>query len=263
MMMAHHRPRRPLSQVYCYPNLVKVDASIAALTGEVTAQKTRLDTYFEQQQSAHLNTQQERQREFSELMDTLRQNTRTETDVQIVILRDAVAKATADGGEVLASLRVLEDQAKQITGVAAAAGVTGAYIKEAQEQRTEADTWRRWASAFLLFTVVGALVTTIWSPLNGNVSTQKIVEYGLTRVPIVVILGGIFTYAANQSGHHRTREQRARRRALELTAFRPFIGELPIEDQHALIKETAQKYFRGADDEPVPEVLPLGGQGDH
>ncbi len=229
----------------------KIDAAAAALTTEITSEKTRLDAYFEQQQTAHLATRQEWQREFSELLEAQRQSNRAEIDAQISIMQSQVKQFGEKGKQLIDSLEDLEQQAKEITGVTAAAGVTGAYIKEAAEQRKEADSWRRWASAFLFLTIVGALVTTIWSPLNGNVSTEVIIEYGLTRVPIVVVLGGIFTYAANQSGHHRTREQRARRRALELTAFRPFIGELSVEDQHALIKDTAQKYFRGEDDEPA------------
>jgi len=236
----------------------KLDAATAALTGEITSQKSRLDTYFEQQQAAYLTTQQERQREFSELLETLRQANRAEIDAQTTIMQANAKRFGDEGDQLIASLGSLEQQAKEITGVTAAAGVTGAYIKEAEEQRTEADTWRRWASILLVVTVLSAVATTFWSPLNGNVSTEEILEYGVTRVPIVVIVGTVTTYAATQSAHHRTRERNAKRRALELTAFRPFIGELPTADQHELIKETTRKYFRGDDDSSPPSVRTPG-----
>jgi hypothetical protein len=230
----------------------KIDASIAAFTGEIAAQKSRLDTYFEQQLATHVATEQERQRDFSAVIETVRQSARTETDAEVANVRTAAAQFQQEGDQLMASLRGLEQQAKEITGVTAAAAVIGSYITEADEQRQEADTWRKWASALLVLVVVGAIVTTLWSPLRNGVTTGQILEYGLTRVPIVLVLGGVFTYAAQQSNAHRVRERRARRRAMELTAFRPFIGELSREDQHELIKETTRKYFRGEDEnDPV------------
>ncbi len=135
----------------------------------------------------------------------------------------------------------------------AASGVTGSYIKEAEQQRSTADVWRLGSVAFLLLTAAGALLTGIWSPLNGDVSPGEIATYGLTRVPVVLVLRTITTYMAAQSAHHRNRERSARRRAMELAAFRPFIGELSAAEQHTLIGETARKYFRGDRDDAISE----------
>lgn len=234
----------------------RIESTITQLTSEVTDQKTRLDSYFEQQQAAHLTTQQERQREFTDTMERLRETARVQVDLEVEKVRGTAVQAEGIGKGMIESLTKLEEKAKEITGVTAAAGVTGSYINEADEQRREANTWRKFAAALLVLVVLGAIATTIWSPLRGgDVTTEEIIEYGITRVPIVVVLGGVFTYAAQQSGQHRARERRARRRAMELTAFRPFIAELDTEDQHNLIKDTTKKYFKGDDDAPLPDEV--------
>ena len=229
----------------------KIEAAIAAQSTELSAQKTRLDAYFEQQQTAHLTTQQEWQREFSETMEQLKSGARLDFQIEIDQIQTAKKQFEAQSNQYIESLRKLEEEAQQITGVTAAAGVTGSYIKEAEQQRSTADLWRLGSVLFLLLTAAGALATSIWSPLNANVSPEEIAEYGLTRVPIVVVLGTITGYMAAQSAHHRNRERSARRRAMELTAFRPFIGELPSAEQHALIGETARKYFRADGDDAI------------
>jgi hypothetical protein len=54
---------------------------------------------------------------------------------------------------------------------------------------------------------------------------------------------GIAGYLATQSGKHREREERARRKELELAAFGPFIDELPPEKQETLVEKLADRMF--------------------
>jgi len=53
-------------------------------------------------------------------------------------------------------------RAAEIVGVTATAGVTGAYIKEADEQRPQADIWRWIAAAVAVVVVIyaGAIALT-------------------------------------------------------------------------------------------------------
>lgn len=233
----------------------RADSTISQLTSEITDQKTRLDSYFEQQQTSHRSTVQDWHREFTALLSTVKQQTTEATDDEVKKIAAYGESVRQQAETLMDSLRALETQAREITGVAAAAGVTGSYVREAREQKLEANVWRRVASVLLFLIVAGAIITTLWSPLRGDPSTAEIIEYGATRVPVILALAGVFTYAAQQSAQHRARERRARRRAMELTAFRPFIGELPTDIQHKLIEETTRKYFRGDEDGAMPDEI--------
>ncbi len=228
----------------------QAESTSKQLRNEVEAQKQRLDAYFEQQQTAHLQAAQQRQTEYNDKLTSFEAEYKRELGRVVSEAEQQQSALSTEGEAALARLRSYEDNAKSIIGVTASAGVTGAYINEASEQKQAADVWRIVACVLLFIVIAGAIVTAIWSPLNGNISNEQIAEYGLTRVPIVVVLGGVFTYAARQSAEHRERERNARRRALELTAFNPFIAQLPETEQRALIGETARKYFRG-DDAPL------------
>jgi len=135
-----------------------------------------------------------------------------------------VTTESADEAVIVEGVAEFERTAREVTGMTAAAGVTGTYIQEAEAQRGQADFWR-WVALALLVLVTSSAVTTasIASPFGGDVSTEELVEYGATRIPVVLLLTGVFGYAAKQSSEHRTRERTAHRMAMELTAFRPYL----------------------------------------
>jgi hypothetical protein len=85
-------------------------------------------------------------------------------------------------------------------------------------------------------------VLAIWGVIHAQQNsgdTADVLAKGLASF----VFFGIAGYLATQSGKHRDREERARRRELELAAFGPFIGDLSEEKQEALVEKLADRIF--------------------
>jgi len=223
------------------------EARMAELKAEIDGQKTRLDAVIAQQQAAFAEAQERRlhdskdsldsvETKFEQLAGALVDDTKSKLD-------QLLAQATAS----VQSLEKQEQRAAQIVGVTAAAGVTGAYIKEADQQRLQADIWRCIAVAVAVVVVIYAWVIALIAP-TADMSAADTAVYALTRSPGFLI-AVVFPYAVRQSGHHRQREQAARRRAMQLTAFRPFLTELPEDQRNQELIDGSRRFFPG---DPTP-----------
>lgn len=221
------------------------ESRMAELKAEIDGQKTRLDTVITQQQTAFAEAQERRVHEskdslssvetkFEQLAGALVDDTKSKLD-------QLLAQATAS----VQSLEKQEQRAAEIVGVTAAAGVTGSHTKEADEQRLQADMWRWIAIGVALLVTMYAGAVALITPPSADMSAADIAAYAFTRGPFGLLIGLLIPYAMRQSGHHRRREQLARRRAMELTAFRPFLAELPEEERNAQIIEGSKRFFPG------------------
>jgi hypothetical protein len=63
-----------------------------------------------------------------------------------------------------------------------------------------------------------------------------------------LVFAGLAGYVATQSGHHRAREEQARRRELDLLALPAFIATLPDEEKEEITGQVATRLFLS----PVP-----------
>lgn len=230
----------------------ETESRLAELKAEIDGQKTRLDTVITQQQTAFAEAQERRlhdskdsldsvETKFEQLAGALVDDTKSKLD-------QLLAQATAS----VQSLEKQEKRAAQVVGVTAAAGVTGAYIKEADEQRRQADIWRWVAIVIGVLVVIYAGAIALITPPSADMSVADTAAYGFTRSPGVLILV-LFAYGVKQSGHHRQREEVARRRAMELTAFRPFLAELPEDQRNQQLIDGSKRFFPGDTTPPSEE----------
>jgi len=221
------------------------ESRMAELKGEIDRQKTRLDTVITQQQTAFAEAQERRLHESKDSLDSV--ETKFEQLAGALVddtkskLDQLLAQATAS----VQSLDKQEQRAAQIVGVTAAAGVTGSHTKEADEQRLQADVWRLIAFTVVAVVAIYTGAIALITPFSADMSADDIAAYAFTRVPFGLLIGLLAPYAMRQSGHHRQREEVARRRAMELTAFRPFLAELPEEERNAQIIEGSKRFFPG------------------
>lgn len=58
-----------------------------------------------------------------------------------------------------------------------------------------------------------------------------------------LVFVGLAGYIATQSGHHRAREEQARRRELDLVALPTFIATLPDDQKEDITREAATTLF--------------------
>ncbi len=153
-------------------------------------------------------------------------------------------------GSVLERLAFFDGQrerTERILGVTAASETTGTFLDEAQQQKKEADRVRRFAMGFfVLALLLGALQVWGFADDVRGLSGAEIVAITTVRAAGSAIALSIGAWLARQVAHHRARERDARRMASELSAFRPFISELPAVEIEKQLIAAADRYFPGA-----------------
>jgi flagellar basal body-associated protein FliL len=149
-------------------------------------------------------------------------------------LKDAAA-------EVLAEVRSRRDEVEKLYRVIADTGTAGGFAKEANEQRKVADLWRLIALGLGILTIALAVGAVLFSAYTDKATNTS----HIIVVLVAAAAGGLTGYAAKQSGHHRDREDEAKRLELELTAFGPFTDALA--DPDVARAAYAERLFRGGD----------------
>lgn len=236
--------------------VTEADTRIEELRAEITAEKTRLDTAIREQGLTFILDQETRSRDFTEMLAKASSDLQSRVEALTAETKGQVDSVEAEGDAIIKVLTDYQKQAENIVAITAASGVAGSYLKVAKEQLGVADRWRTIASVLLFLVLGSAIYTGYVSPLSdGNVGVEDFVEYGVTRIPVVLVLGGLWGYAARESSRHRRREAQAERLGTELTAFLPFLAEIPIETRNDLVKEAAARYFKG-------HALPVDNDGE-
>lgn len=120
--------------------------------------------------------------------------------------------------------------------------MAGGYLRNANEERNFADTWRVWTVIFIACTVawlMSAILSDFTVSQTGAVIWHKVaLSFALSGV---LLFGA--AYSAQQSTRHRNAEKRTRWFALEVKAIDPFIHSLPEEQRQALKKELSERMF--------------------
>ena len=142
---------------------------------------------------------------------------------------------------IVADAETKREQIENLYGLITDRATSGAFAKEAEAQQTEANTWRRNALVLGTCSAVIAVGAVVFAALDRDGSTSA----HIGAIVVAILLSGLTAYAAKQSGSHRDREVRARRLALELTAFGPFTDQMTDPDNAR--QEYAARLFRGAD----------------
>ncbi len=230
----------------------EIDAKVSEARGEIDAQKVRLDQAITQQQESFLANQQSRLEEFN---NSQKSREATFGEKAEAALTDA--KSRFDGLETRAqalveSLEGQENRARQIVGLTAATEVAGAYIKDAEVQKRNADQWRLAALVIFLVVIAATPFAVLRDPPDTDASASETITYVLSRIPLL-LGGGVGGYLIKESGSHRRRERDSRRMANELTTFRPFLAELQEGEMQTEIREASKRYFQGAEPPGEPQ----------
>jgi hypothetical protein len=120
--------------------------------------------------------------------------------------------------------------------------VGAGYLKNANDERDQANFWRGAAIAFIIATVAWTTVSYFLglSPTDdSNIFWAKIIK--AISITGVLLFGA--AYSAKQSNAHRLNEKRTRWFALEVKAIDPFISSLNSEDQKALKTKLSERLF--------------------
>jgi hypothetical protein len=208
------------------------------LTNTVNEQKARLEEAIRSNQEQFSQAQETRVREFGEQAAELEARvTQTESESKEKF-SEIENRLEEELTETRGTLNERLADAQRIVGAIATTGTIGGFKKEADSQKTTADVFRGLA----VLAGLGAVVLAILGVVHASRSTgdtSDVLAKGLASF----VFFGIAGYLATQSGKHRDREERARRRELELAAFGPFIEDLQPEKQEELVAKLADRMF--------------------
>jgi hypothetical protein len=91
-------------------------------------------------------------------------------------------------------IRRMKDDSEKLVGVIGAVGTAERYGQDAKEQRKIADFWR-WVTVAFGLSAIGGVIAAI---LESNPAAETYAG----KIALSVVLGGVATYAANQSKSH-------------------------------------------------------------
>jgi hypothetical protein len=232
--------------------LKELQTRLDTLATEAEAERARVQQTIDSFETQFKSEQETRHSQFEESKKEL------DAKAEQVIEESKEAAAKSFGNEEERADKVIADlhersskvvnflaekkqEAIDMVDAEATSSTAGAFKKEAEEQKGEADLWRLFALALGGVALIVALVAVglaIAEVAGGS-------SFLFAKLAAITLLLGVAGYAAGQSGQHRRREKRARRLYLELVAFKPFSEPLPEPERHAVRKEFIERLFVG------------------
>jgi hypothetical protein len=223
--------------------LTSLTTEAAAIQADVTAKteafQTELSSIQETIKTEQLRhaeefgkEQPERKRVFEQQLRSLQEAWQKE-----VTARDEAADV------IKTRLDELKDEAEKILGVRAAAAVYQSWDTEANRQFVQTNVWRVVSLATLFVAGYLGIVHLELLETPSGLSMGNAISHYIPRLGLTGVFLATATFAASQSLHHRSRESQARKNALDLATFRPFLSELKPEDRDRAIEEAARRLF--------------------
>lgn len=231
----------------------ELEGQLDTLRTEAEAERTRVQQSVDGFETQFKSEQDTRSTQFDEIKQELAtkaeeaiegfKTSGTEAQSEAKTEADtAVADLEHKSKEVMDFLSEKKQEAIDMVDTAATSTTAGAFKTEAEGQKKEADQWRRNAIRMGTAAAVVAILAVALALLGaGNGSASLIVA----KITAVTLLLGIAGYAAEQSGQHRRREQRARRLYMQMVAFKPFSEPLPEGERNTVRKEFIERMFVG------------------
>ena len=149
-------------------------------------------------------------------------------------------------------IRELEDE---ISKTAAEIGGTGISIDNQQESKEQTKKAFWWTVTTVALLIAAAVLAVLVGIENSSQTPESVAG----KITVALIFAGIAGYTAGVARHHRERAATARRLAIELNAFGPFIAPLEKVDRNDLRSTIVWRFFgppglvnQSQDSEPTP-----------
>lgn len=221
---------------------------VEQLTTRVDTEKQRLDQLVPTFESQFAEGQEQRQTAFDARQQELKEGAETVVSDLNTKFDETVTQLTENSEEVLAQVHARRDEIEKLHGVITDTSTTGAFRKEAYEQKEAADRWRLVAVCFGVVAAVLAVGAVVLATVQPDQATSA--SAIVAKVAATLVAAGVAAYAGRQSGRHRQREEEAKRLELELVAFPPFIESLEDDQKRDVRKDFARRAFRGRPSDP-------------
>jgi len=217
----------------------QIDAQLGELGGTIDQQRGRLDQAIENNQKQFSEAQERRNEEHRQLLSDVEART-TELEKQLKGgFEEAASGAQERAEETLNALQRELVKAQEITSFVGGTSTAAGYGKEANAQKKIADGLR-WLAIFFGLLAAGLAV---WAVIHAEQQNNPPLSVVLAKAVGSLVFAGLAGYVATQSGHHRLREEQARRRELDLLALPAFIATLPEEEKEEITGQVASRIF--------------------
>lgn len=250
------------------------------LTAQIDTNKTNIDSQISTWQSQFSTAQDSRSNDFVQWKDSFSKDSNSNIEKVISDYKEKLEGESLEFKEEINSILADGNDKHQaildLYELTAGDSVAAGYLKNANEEKKQADIWRWFSIAFLISTVFWMFfsytthksqkqyaiqfnepVAQVSSKEKTESTKKSIVkaielssknedfpwfELFLTfSISGVLLWGG--AYSAQQSTKHRNNEKRTRWFALEVKAIDPFISSLEPAQQNELKKEFTNKLF--------------------
>jgi uncharacterized membrane protein len=193
--------------------------------GEIDSVRGRVDELISDQDTKFTEAQERRAARFDEVVH--------KAEATLEESRSAFEERASEAREHISQLEA------DISQTAAALGGRAIAIDNSEESfdQTRKAFW--WTVVTVVLLVAAAAI-----PLAiGIESAGQSVEAVAGKITVALVLAGIASYTAGVARHHRQRAATARRLAIELNAFGPFVAELPKPDRDDLRSTIIWRFF--------------------
>jgi len=266
--------------------LEEKEQRLVELSQYIEQKKTEVDTHITEWQSQFSTAQDLRSQDFNQWRDVFYSDKNEEVGSEIESYKEKLEtnflfyKKKLD--DILNDGNTKHNKILELYQITADDSVGASFLKNAKDEKKQANTWRKISISFIIVTVFWMLFTYSMSLDSGstkakinfiNTTTNTEVEIDKTKVAvekkpsqelnsnivkaiedvpwyklfITFSLSGVLlwgsAYAAQQSTKHRKNEKQAMWFALEVRAIDPFISTLEPADRNELKKQFSQKLF--------------------
>lgn len=230
-----------------------LELKIKELSETIDRQEGRLDAAIENYQEQFSTAQEKRSEEYRHQLSALEaQGTELVKEAQLGYERQTEG-IWLQANELREGLEAELVKAKEIASFVGGANTGAGYGNEAKDQKKTADRLRWGAIAF----GIAAAGLAVWAIIHAQQSEDPSVTVVLAKALGSLIFAGLAGYVATQSAHHRSREESARQRELDLLALPAIIATLPEDQKEDITGEVAARLFlaetasAGAKSEPA------------
>lgn len=216
-----------------------LETQLSELASTIEQQRGRLDQAIENYQGQFSEAQERRNEEYRQQLSMLEARA-AELEKEFEGGFSQTLKQAQERTEgTLDDLQGELVKAQEITSFVGGTSTAAGYGKEAKAQRKTADRLRGLAIFFGLL----AAGLAVWAILHAERESSPSLTVVLSKVVGSLVFAGLAGYVATQSGHHRLREEQARRRELDLLALPAFIATLPEDEKEQITGQVATKLF--------------------
>ncbi|MGP7733481.1 hypothetical protein [Oceanimonas smirnovii] len=268
---------------------------LVALSEEINQKQAELTQLSSDWQKQFSTAQDYRAQEFSKWRDAFSSEKNKEVKEVIDSYRDFLKDSSEQLNSKLNA--IIEDSSSKHKSIldlyelTAGDSVGAAYIQSADNEKKQANQWRRISIGFIVTTVLWLTFSFFYNSVEGNKfsstpdtvvsqdvkpaqeSNNKDLNYSHTEINtydinafpwrtmlVAFSISGVLlwgsAYSAQQSTKHRNNEKRARWFALEVKAFDPFISSLETQQQQELKRQLAERIFgQNSTSEEDPKVI--------